>query len=132
MTVADRLLGWASRRGLNVRWGSGAKTGYGSFVVTGRDGVASYPFGISTDGKLDLYPNEMQRIPPFDLDDKRLDFIRRVAGVAEIPVEDKVANQSFKSFPLDKLSSAEIYGAVEAALDWFVEQARTGTARVRA
>jgi hypothetical protein len=62
----------------------------------------------------------------------RLDFIRRVAAATDVPVEDNVVDQSFKSLRLDKLSSAKAYGAVEAALDWFVEQAGTGTARVRA
>jgi hypothetical protein len=132
VTVADRLLAWASSRGLDVSWGKGAKVGYGNFVVTSPEGVAGQPFGISTDGKLDLYPQEMSHLPPFDRDEVRLDFIRRVAAATEIPVEDSVAGQSFKSFPLRKLSPAELYAAVEAALDWFVDQARAETPSVRA
>lgn len=131
VTLADHLLRWASSQGLEVSWGSGTKIGYGSFVVTGPDGVAGQPFGISTDSKLGLYPKEMRRLPPFDRDDMRLDFIRRIGAAAGNPVEDSVADQSFKSFPLDKLSSPESCDAVVAALHWFVEEAGTETARVR-
>jgi hypothetical protein len=77
VAVADRLLGWASSRGLEVSWGSGPKIGYGTFVVTGPEGVAGYPFGISTDGKFGLYPKEMRRLPPFDRGAARLHSARR-------------------------------------------------------
>jgi hypothetical protein len=132
VTVAETLLHSASSRGLEVSWGSGAKIGYGTFVVTGPDGVAAEPFGISTNSKLDLYPNLMRFLPPFDRDEVRLDFIRRIGAAAGTPVEDTVADETFKSFPLDKLSSLESLKAVVMALDWFVDQAGVETPRVRA
>jgi hypothetical protein len=126
-TVADQLLRWGSSRNLGVSWGSGAKTGYLYFVVTGPDG-AGRPFGFSTDGKLDLYPKKMRRLPPFDQDQMRLEFVRQMAAAVGIPVGDEVIDQSFKSFPLDKLSQPESYEAAVAALDWFVEQTGARTA----
>jgi hypothetical protein len=132
VSVADRLLRWAGSRHLEVRWGFGTKIGYGSFVVTAPDGATCRPFGISTDSKLDLYPPEMRRLAPFDQDKVRLEFIRRIAAAAGIPVDDNVANQSFKSFPLHKLSPPESYDAALAALDWLVDQTNTGTPRLSA
>ena len=126
VTVADRLLSWAHERNLPVVWGSGSKIGYAHVVVAGPDDSTARPFGFSTDGKLDVYPHEMRRVPPFNGDDLRLEFVRRIGAAAGTPVQDKVIDQSFKSFQLSNFSPPENYGAVVAALDWFIEQ--TGTA----
>jgi hypothetical protein len=125
VTVAERLLSWASDRDLPVAWGSGAKIGYAYIVVAGPHDSTARPFGLSTDSKLDLYPREMGRLPPFNKDDLRLEFVRRIGAAAGVPVEDNIIDQSFKSFQLSKFSEPENYQAVIAALDWFVEQAGT-------
>ena len=125
VTVAERLLSWAEDRNLPVAWGSGAKIGYALVVVAGPHDSTARPFGLSTDGKLVLYPHEMRRLPPFNRDDLRLEFVRRIGAAAGMPVEDKIIDQSFKSFPLSNFSQPENYGAVVAALDWVVEQTRT-------
>jgi hypothetical protein len=124
-TVAERLLSWASDRNLPVTWGSGSKVGYAYIVITGRHDSTARPFGLSTDNKFDLYPHQMRRLPPFTKDDVRLEFVRRIGAAAGMPVEDKVIDQSFKSFQLSIFSEPENYKALVAALDWFVEQ--TGT-----
>jgi hypothetical protein len=95
-------------------------------VVAGPYGSTARPFGLSTDGKLALYPHDMRRLPPFDRDDLRLEFVRRIGAAAGMPVEGKVIDQSFKSFQLSSFSQPKHYEAVVAALDWFVDQ--TGTA----
>lgn len=122
VTVAEQLLHWAQDRGLHIWWGSGAKVGYGSVVISSPDGVNARPFGLSTDGKLDLYPPQIRLLPPFDRDGVRLDFLRRIGAAAEVPVADAVADQSFKSFPLETLALPERYEAAVSALDWFVGQ----------
>ena len=125
VTVAERLLRWASDRNLPVVWGSGSKIGYAYVVVAGSHDATARPFGFSTDGKLDLYPHEMRRLPPFTKDDLRLEFVRRIGAAAGMPVEDNVVDRSFTSFQLSSFSQSEEYEAIVAALDWFVEQ--TGT-----
>jgi hypothetical protein len=130
VTVAERLLSWANDRNLPVAWGSGAKIGGAYVVVTGPDDSTAKPFGLSTDSKLNLYPHAMRRLPPFNKDDLRLEFVRRIGEAAGMPVEDNVTDQSFKSFQLSAFSRPENYKAVVAALDWFVEQ--TGTAHASA
>jgi hypothetical protein len=125
--VAEQLLSWANDRNLPVVWGSGARIGYAFVVVAGPNDSTARPFGLSTDGKLDLYPDQMRLLPPFNRDDLRLEFVRRVGMAAEMPVEDKVIDQSIKSVPLSNFSQHENYEALLAALDWFVEQ--TGTAQ---
>ena len=126
VTVAERLLSWANDRNLPVAWGSGAKIGYAKVEVAGPHDSTARPFGLSTDGKLDLYPHDMRRLPPFNRDDLRLEFVRRIGAAAGMAVEDKMIDQSFKSFPLSNFSEPENYKALVGALDWFVEQ--TGTA----
>jgi hypothetical protein len=123
VSVAERLLSWASDRNLPVTWGSGSKVGYARIEVTGLHDSTARPFGLSTDGKLDLYPYEMRGLPPFTNDEFRLDFVRRIGAAAGMAVEDKVIDQSFKSFQLRKFSQHENCKALLAALDWFVEQA---------
>jgi len=129
-TVAERLLRWASDRSLPVAWGSGAKIGYAYVVVAGPHDSTGRPFGLSTDGKLDLYPREIRRLPPFNTDDLRLEFVHRIGAAAGMSVEDNVIDQSFKSFQLSSFSQPENYEALVAALDWFVEQ--IGTANTSA
>jgi hypothetical protein len=126
VTVAERLLSWANDRGLPVTWGSGAKIGYAYVVVAGPHDLTVRPFGLSTDGKLDVYPREMRRLPPFNRDDIRLEFVLRLAAAAGMTVENNIVDQSFKSFPLSGFVQPENQEAVVATLDWFVEQ--TGTA----
>lgn len=94
-------------------------------MVAGHHGWTARPFGLSTESKLDLYPHEMRRLPPFNRDDLRLEFVRRIGAAAGMPVEDNIIDQSFKSFQLSNFSQRENYEAVVAALDWFVEQAGT-------
>jgi hypothetical protein len=130
VAVAEGLLSWANDRNLPVAWGSGAKIGYAKVVVAGPHDSTAGPFGLSTDSKLDLYPHEMRRLPPFNRDDLRLEFVRRIGAAAGMPVEDTIIDQSFKSFPLSDFSQPENYKAVVAALDWFVEQ--TGAAHASA
>ena len=127
MTVAERLLRWAHDRQLEVSWGSGAKIGFGTFVVQRADGATAQPFGVATRGWLALYPQAMTDLPPFDQHKLRLDFIRRLAAAAGVAVEDDVADQSFKTFLLQKLAQAERLEAAIAALDWFLEASRSGS-----
>jgi hypothetical protein len=129
-TVAERLLSWASDRNLPVTWGSGSKVGYAYIVITGPHDSIARPFGLSTDAKFDLYPHQMRRLPPFTKDDVRLEFVRRIGAAAGTPVEEKVIDQSFKSFQLSIFCEPENYEALVAALDWFVEQ--TGTSHASA
>ena len=122
-TIAERLLSWANDRSLPVAWGSGAKVGYASVVVAGAHNSTARPFGLSTDGKLALYPREMRRLPPFNTGELRLEFVQRIGAAAGRSIDDKVVDQSFKSFPLSSFSQPQNYEALVAALDWFVEQA---------
>ena len=111
VTVAERLLSWANDRNLPVAWGSGAKIGSAYVVVAGPHDSTAQPFGLSTDGKLDLYPHEMRRLPPFTKDDLRLEFVRRIGAAAGMPVEDNVIDQSFKSFQVERfLAARELRG----------------------
>lgn len=119
--VAEKLDAWGRERGLDYSWGSGTKIGYGSFVVR-RDGSGAQPFGFSTDGKIDLYPKKMRLLRPFDEDELRVDFIRRVATAAGTRVDEEVAQQTFKSFKLERFAGEEACGALLAAFDWFIDQ----------
>lgn len=125
VTVAKRLLSWANDRNLSVVRGSGAKIGYAHVVVAGPDDSTAKPFGLSTEGKLNLYPHAIRRLPPFTKDDLRLEFVRRIGSAAGVPVDDNVIDQSFKSFKLGAFFPPENHKAVVAALDWFVEQTAT-------
>ena len=87
-------------------------------------GGTAAPFGVSTDRKLDLYPQGIGQLPPFDQEDARLAFIRLIAAAANMPVDIEVINQSFKSFPLGTFSPPENCEALFKALDSFVDQAR--------
>ena len=64
------------------------------------------------------------KLPPFDQDEARLDFIREISAAANVPVKDEVIHQGFKSFPLGRFAPLESYAALIAALDRFVDQAR--------
>jgi hypothetical protein len=121
-SIAGRLFAWAAERNLEIECGKGAKVGYAYFGVT-RDETKAWPFGISTDGKLALYPQQMSRLPPFDHDKVRLQLLQRVAAAAEMPVEDDIVARSFKGVPLDKLSAPDREAAVIAALDSLIDQA---------
>ena len=68
----------------------------------------------------------MRRLQPFDTGELRLEFVQRIGAAAGRSIDDKVVDQSFKSFQLSSFSQPKHYEAVVAALDWFVEQ--TGTA----
>ena len=123
VAVAERFLEWGRGRKLEISWGSGAIIGWGWCVIKSADGLTAGPFGISTNRKFDLYPAQMRRLPPFDQDQVRLDFIRQIATAAKMPIEDKVIDQSFKSFPLGTFSQS--YEALIGALDEFVKKTST-------
>jgi hypothetical protein len=127
-TVAEQLLRWAERHNLELQWPATRKVGGPYLIVTRSEGEPTKPFGLGTDGKLWLNLGEMRRLPPFDQDEALLEFIRRIAAAASVPVEDNVVDKAGKSFSLQKLLSPESYTDAVAALDWFLEQTATGDA----
>jgi hypothetical protein len=127
-TVAERLLRWAEGHHLELEWPRTTKIGGPYFLLTGPDGGRTKPFSFGTDGRLWVSLDELRRLPPFDQDQARVEFVRRMGAAANTPVEDNIVDRHGKSFLLSRLSSPESYAKAVAALDWFVEQTATGDA----
>jgi hypothetical protein len=79
-TVARTLIDWSKQNASRVNWGKGASDGSFSAVFDHPSRYSFIPFRVYTSGSAEILFNRMvvRHNAPFDLDEKRLELLRRL------------------------------------------------------
>jgi hypothetical protein len=125
--VARELLEWARVQLPRFTWGRGKVDG--SFIpVLDHAGMAYYPLGIYTSGRLEIQFQWMTN-PPFDDLEQRSELLRRVNLIPGVSLPDAAITRR----PRIELSlladDPDALAALKAALDWFCVEVRRDEGR---
>lgn len=122
--VARTLLDWGKRCMSYVWWGKGKR--YPSFVPVLRlKDDDYYPINVSVGFKIPQIQLGFKHtsVPPFDTPERRRPFLKRLAEIPGIEVEEDWVGR-YPSIPLDKFRDPAQLDAFLGVLDWSLEEVR--------
>ena len=122
VAVARRLLDWAIGEGLRIWWGQGAKDG--SFVpVLDHAGRVYSLFAAYTYGAVEVYFQWLKSRPPFDSEEKRVEFLNRLNSAPSVSFpQDAISRRPSVRF--SALMEPETLTAFTESLEWFLSEVR--------
>jgi hypothetical protein len=124
--IARKILDWAKPNMPRIWWGKGSQDG--SFIpVLDMNGIGYYAIAVRTGYKnphIQLQFQPLSNRPPFDEENLRLDFLKRLNKIPGIDLPPEAINK-YPSFKLDKLGDDKSLNQFIEALDWIVSQIRT-------
>lgn len=125
--VARELIEWARVQLPRATWGTGNITG-SFFPVLDHAGQDYWPLSLRTDGGVTIELRALSLRPPFDDEELRREFVRRLNEVGGVSISDDAISR-FPSFRLAVLAaSPAALDSFKRALDWFCETVRTSPA----
>jgi hypothetical protein len=118
--VARRILQRAVQTGHRIEYGTGLTTGSLNPKLdhSGRDYRA---IGIYSSGKIELELGSLQRRPPFDSEEKRLELLSRINKLPGVDLSEETITR-FPTIPLSTLLDESALKSFLATLDWFKDQ----------
>jgi len=112
--VAKRLLDWGKLRYPKIRWGRGAKRGY-FYPMYGPTIFDSSMFGVATYGRLVIGFVALAEQPPFDAEDLRFEFLRRLHRL----VPNSISDHELSAWPSITLADLVESNCIDRLLDEF-------------
>jgi hypothetical protein len=98
--IARAILDWYTSKGVNIKWGTGAKIG--TFYPTLKlDGKQIPLFGVASNGKVEI----VFQVYPLDYE-ARSQLIKDINSIGEISIPEKAAD-TWASFPLSYLEDKQ-------------------------
>jgi len=123
LIVARKLLEWAKANGHRIWWGRGAK--YGSFCpVLDHKGKEFWAMIVNTGGYMSIPFQPLQKRPPFDDSNRRMEFLHRLNQIEGIDLPDDAINR-YPSVYLSTLTNKNVFKKFIEVLEWFVEEVRS-------
>jgi hypothetical protein len=120
-TTMQALLGWATGRGLVLRYGTGARYATVQFRIP--FGETSVPvIFIESSGAIVLYSGNLPSLPPFDDREKRDELRRRLSDVrpgVAIPPEEESSEPAIR---LEDLTEPAAREGFIAAINWAFDE----------
>ena len=120
--AAQRLLEWAERQNLQIKWGRGVKNG--SFTPKAVDGGATHNmFSVYTDSTIQLQFSAMKE-PPFAALEMRRSLADRLEGVSP---QVKLPDEKLSEWPVIRLgwfADREALDRFIQAWQWFLDSIR--------
>lgn len=111
--VADRMLAWARDSGLEVGFGTAAKSPSALLKLPGRFTLAT----ISQDRRIAVYMGYLQRAAPFDDIEERRALKARLETIPAVTIDERRLDK-FPSFQLDAIAGPEEFAQFTNALGW--------------
>ena len=99
--IARAILDWYMSKGVNIKWGTGAKIGtfYPTLEI---DGKQIHPFGVLSNGKIEIV------FQGYPLDhEAKSQLIKDINSIGEISIPEKAAD-TWSSFPLSYLEDEPV------------------------
>jgi hypothetical protein len=121
--VARALYEWAVERGLRVWWGKGQRDGSMNPLWDDPRGFHQFTFAVWLNGSVAVQFGPMQRRPPFDTLDARMDLLRRLNAIGGISIgTDKI--DKYPSIKTMMLADPGIRQAFLGVFDWVLQRYR--------
>ena len=118
--TAFRVLEWAARRGLRVRWGS--RSGEGSFAVVHDVGNLSFwLLTVWAAGSIDVQFAMLLAQPPFNKVELRRDLANRLNLIQGVRIDEQ-GLKGRPRVPLASLKDSEDWDLFIGALDWALDE----------
>ena len=119
--TAARILDWSRTQPLGLRWGHGETSGV--TLEFEHEGTTYTPVRIWSSGEVRFLLHWLSRRPPFDNEDKRREFVRRLNAIPGVGLPEDDAKKN-PSTPLAVFSDEESLAKLFDALQWLISQAQ--------
>ena len=121
--VAKKILEWAKTRMPRMWWGKGSIIG-SVYPTLDHEGKGYSPFGIYTNGSINLPFQPLRKLPPFDDDSKRLELLHRLNEIPGVKLPDDAIGR-YPNISLKMLKDETALKIFLEVLDWFVQEVKT-------
>ena len=121
--VAKKILEWAKTRMPRMWWGKGPIIG-SVYPTLDHKGIDYSPFGIYTNGSINLPFQPLRKLPPFDDDSKRLELLHRLNEIPGVKLPDDAIGR-YPNISLKMLKDETALKIFLEVLDWFVQEVKT-------
>jgi hypothetical protein len=121
--AAVAIVGWAADRFTRLEWGKGAKEGSVAPILI-HNSRSYKPLSLLTFGKLYVQFGRLSETPPFDSDEVRLEFLKRLNAIPGMDLPNDVIRRC-PSVSLAVLESEPSRAKLFEALEWFLSEARS-------
>ena len=120
--AARAILNWSSTKASSIWWGQGKELG--SFVPVFEYGdKEAYFFAVWTNGNVEIYFQHLQRRPPFDREENRLELMRRLNLINGFNLtQELLARRPSRSLSL--LKDPNALKKFQEAIEWSWSQVR--------
>ncbi|MBM3234818.1 hypothetical protein FJZ31_00825 [Candidatus Poribacteria bacterium] len=118
VAVAEEILKWTKTKMFQIRWGKGKVFGIFSPVV-GHKGTDYRPISIWTSGDVMIQLSDMQTMPPFNDEVKRMEWLRLLNT---IPGVDISINAKSPCIRFSTLKDEAVLKQFLGTLDWAVQE----------
>jgi hypothetical protein len=119
--LVSRLTTWATEHGCHIRWGSGSKGRMG--IALAWTGGELPILSVWSHGRVELPLGYLQRMPPFDDEERRADIARQVGAIPGVKLSTG-GLEGWPTFDAAALSTPEGLAAIERVLDTIVTEVR--------
>ncbi len=118
--VAKRILDWAGKKTLRIRWGKGSQSGSFSTVVD-KNGTGLTLFSAWTSGHIQIHFQHLQAKGAFDDGGKLLELLRRLNGISNVDIPDDAINR-YPSFMMSALQDEPEQTKFLDAIEWAIHE----------
>jgi len=119
--VAKQIYAWALKAMSRPWWGSGKQ--YGSFIpILDHGGLAHTLVALWTSGVVAIQLGYLERRPPFDSHELRVELVRRLNGVEGVQLPEDDLKGRLPSIPLSGLRQGGQIDKLLGVLDWALEK----------
>jgi hypothetical protein len=125
MQAARQILDWSKARGLFLRWGRGEAVG--TCYVSLKNQGAHSPFGLWSNGYVELHLGYLARFPPFDSPQKRSEWLGRLNAIPGVRVSDTETGK-FPHFPLVALTNVIALERFLETVAWVMDEIELASA----
>ena len=120
--VAREILSWVQPKTSRIWWGQGKELG--SFVPVLEHGeMEFFFFAVWTNGTVEIHFQYLQRRPPFDREETRLELMRRLNLISGFNLTKELVTRR-PTRPLILLKDPHAMKAFQEAIEWGLAQVK--------
>jgi len=123
--VARKIFEWAKTRMSSANpWGRGVS--YGTFYPKFNFKDITIPFfNVFSSGRIEISFGQIKKAPPFDGDEKRLEFLHRLNQVSGVSLASDSINR-YPTIPLSVLKEDDTLNQFLGVFDWVIREIKSG------